>query len=53
MQGLSLEQFYQFTNSSRETLKEQYKEEAEKRIKYRLILEEVIKAEKIKVTDKK
>ena len=52
MQGLSLEQFYQFTNSSRETLKEQYKEEAEKRIKYRLILEEVIKVEKIKVTDK-
>jgi len=52
MQGLSLEQFYQFTNSSRETLKEQYKEEAEKRIKYRLILEEIIKSEKIKVTDK-
>ena len=52
MQGLSLEMFYQYTNSSKETLKEQYKEEAEKRIKYRLILEEVIKAEKIKVTDK-
>ena len=33
--GESLEQFYQFTNSSRETLKEQDKEEAEKRIKYR------------------
>ena len=52
MQGISIDQFYQYTNSSRETLKEQYKEEAEKRIKYRLILEEIIKAEKIKVTDK-
>jgi len=52
MQGISIDQFYQYTNSSRETLKEQYKEEAEKRIKYRLILEEIIKVEKIKVTDK-
>ena len=52
MQGISLEQFYQFTNSNKEALKEQYKEEALKRIKYRLILEEIIKAEKIKVTDK-
>ena len=52
MQGLSLDMFYQYTNSSKDALKEQYKEEAEKRIKYRLILEEIIKAEKIKVTDK-
>ena len=52
MQGLSIEQFYQYTNSNKEALKEQYKEEALKRIKYRLILEEIIKVEKIKVTDK-
>lgn len=52
MQGLSLDMFYQYTNSSKEALKEQYKEEAEKRIKYRLILEQIIKEEKIKVTDK-
>ena len=51
MQGISIDQFYQYTNSSRETLKDQYKEEAEKRIKYRLILEEIIKEEKIEVTD--
>ena len=51
MQGLSIEQFYQYTNSNKEALKEQYKEEALKRIKYRLILEEIIKAEKIEVTD--
>ena len=52
MQGISLEQFYKYTNSNREALKQQYKEEALKRIKYRLILEEIIKEEKIKVTDK-
>ena len=52
MQGISIEQFYQYTNSSKEALKEQYKEEALKRIKYRLILEEIIKVEKIKVSDK-
>ena len=52
MQGITIEQFYQFTHSTKETLKEQYKEEALKRIKYRLILDEIIKAEKIKVTDK-
>lgn len=52
MQGISIDQFYKYTNSSKEALKEQYKEEALKRIKYRLILEQVIKAEKIKITDK-
>ena len=52
MQGISIEQFYKFTNSTKETLKEQYKEEATKRIKYRLILEAIIKAEKITVSDK-
>lgn len=52
MQGISIEQFYQFTNSSKEKLKEEYKEEATKRIKFRLILDEIIKLEKIKVTDK-
>ena len=51
MQGISLEQFFKYTNSNREALKAQYKEEAVKRIKYRLILEEIIKKEKIKVTD--
>ena len=52
MQGITIEQFYQFTHSTKETLKEQYKEEALKRIKYRLILDEIIKAEKITVSDK-
>ena len=51
MQGISIEQFYQYTNSNKEALKEQYKEEALKRIKYRLIIESIIKAEKIEITD--
>ena len=51
MQGITIEQFYKFTRSNEEQLKEQYKEEALKRIKYRLIIEEIIKQEKIEVTD--
>ncbi|MDO4963660.1 MAG: trigger factor [bacterium] len=51
MQGISIEQFYQYTNSNEDTLKDQYKEEALKRIKYRLIIEQIIKEEKIEVSD--
>ena len=52
MQGLSLEQFYQFTNSDEAKLKEQMKDEAVKRITYRLMLEEIAKEEKIEISDK-
>ena len=52
MQGITIEQFYQFTNSNESKLKEQYHDEAIKRIKYRLILEEIIKEEKINIKDK-
>lgn len=51
MQGISIDQFYKYTNSSRDDLKEKYKEEALKRIKYRLIIEEIKKQEKVSVTD--
>lgn len=51
MQGITLEQFYQFTNSNEDMLKEQMKDEAVKRIKYRLMLEEIIKLEKLTATD--
>ena len=51
MQGFSLEQFYQFTNSNEEQLKEQMKPEAIKRLKSRLILEEIVKLEKIDFSD--
>jgi len=52
MQGLTLEQFYQFTNSDEKALKEQMKDEATKRITYRLMLEEIVKQENIKIEDK-
>lgn len=51
MQGITLEMFYQFTNSNEEALKEQMKGEAEKRVKYRFMLEEIISLEKIEVSD--
>ncbi|MBQ8892688.1 MAG: trigger factor [Bacilli bacterium] len=50
MQGITLEQFYQYTNSDEESLKAQMSEEAIKRIKSRLLLEEVANQEKIKIT---
>ena len=52
MQGLTLQQFYQFTNSDEKALKDQMHEEAEKRVLYRLMLEEIAKAEKIEIDDK-
>lgn len=52
MQGITLEQFYQFTNSDENALKEQMKEEANKRVSSRLLLEEIKKAEKIEISDK-
>ena len=51
MQGITLEQFYQFTNSNEEVLRDQMHEEAEKRVKFRLMLEEISKKENIEITD--
>ena len=51
MQGITLEQFYQFTNSDEEALKEQMTDEANKRIKSRFLLEEIKKAENIETTE--
>ena len=51
MQGLSLEQFYQFTNSDETKLREQMKSEAVKRITFRLMLEEIAKKENIVISD--
>ena len=52
MQGITEEMYYQYTNSKKEDITSQMKEDATKRIKYRYLLKEVIKVEKIKVTDK-
>lgn len=52
MQGLTLEQFYQFTNSNEQALKDQMHEEAEKRVASRFLLEEIAKKEKLTVEEK-
>jgi trigger factor len=51
MQGLSMEQYFQFTGSNYEMLLEQVKPQAEKRIKSRLVLEAVVEKEKIEVSE--
>ena len=51
MQGINLQQFYQFTNSDEEALKNQMHTEAVNRVKFRLMLEEIAKVEKIDLTD--
>ena len=50
-QGLSFEQYMQFTGSTPEMLLEQVTPQAEERIKARLVLEAVVKAENIEVSD--
>lgn len=51
MQGLSMDQYFQFTGSNYEMLIEQVKPQAEKRIKSRLVLEAVVAKEKIEVSE--
>ena len=51
MQGITLDMFYQFTNSTAEDLEKQMQKEAEKRVKYRFMLEEIATLEKVEVTD--
>ncbi|MCR4748410.1 MAG: trigger factor [Lachnospiraceae bacterium] len=50
-QGLSFEQYLQFTGMSTDKFMEQVKPQAEKRIKSRLVLEAIVKAENIVPTD--
>jgi len=52
MQGITEEMYYQYTNSKKEDITSQMKDDATKRIKYRYLLKEVIKVEKIKVSEK-
>ncbi len=51
MQGLSLDQYFQFTGLTRAAFLEQLKPQAEKRIQSRLVLEAVAKAENIEASD--
>lgn len=50
MQGLSIEQYLEFTKTSMEDLENQMKPEAENRVKERYLLEEIALEEKIEVT---
>lgn len=49
-QGMSLEQYLQFTGASMDDFKEDIKEDSFRKLKTRLVLEAVIKAENIEVT---
>ncbi len=51
MQGLSIDQYFQFTGTTYDKMIEQVKPQAEKRIKSRLVLEAVAKAENIEATE--
>lgn len=50
-QGLTMEQYMQFTGTTQEQLLEQMKPQAIRRIKTRLVLEEIAKVEDIQITD--
>ena len=52
MQGLSLDQFFKFTGMTEEKLVAEYEEQAKKRVTYRLVLDAIIKKEKISASDK-
>ncbi len=51
MQGLSVEQYLQFTGGTHEDMHKQMEPEAEKRVKYRYLIEMVADAEKIEISD--
>jgi len=50
-QGLSFEQYMQFTGMTPEGFKEQYKEQAEERVKSNLVISEIAKIENVEVSD--
>ncbi|MBQ2473451.1 MULTISPECIES: trigger factor [Lachnospira] len=50
-QGLSLDQYFQYTGATADSLVDEMKPEALKRIKSRLVLEAVVKAENIEATE--
>ncbi|MBU8879594.1 trigger factor [Bacillus sp. FJAT-29790] len=51
MQGMNLELYFQFSGQEESALREQMKEDAEKRVRTNLTLEAIAKAENIEVTD--
>ncbi|AWP37502.1 trigger factor [Heyndrickxia coagulans] len=50
-QGLNLELYYQFSGQNEEALRNQMKEDAEKRVRFNLTLEAIANAENLEVSD--
>jgi trigger factor len=51
MQGMNLEMYYQFAGQDEEAMREQFKKDAEKRVRINLTLEAIANAENIEATD--
>lgn len=51
-QGLKLDDYLKYLNMTRDQLVEQYKDQAGKTVKVRLVMEQLIKAEDLKIEDK-
>jgi trigger factor len=52
MQGLTLDQYFEFSGTTHEDMHKQMEPEATKRVKYRYLIEEVADKEKIEISDK-
>lgn len=52
-QGLAMEQYFQFTGMTAESMMEELRPQAVKRIETRLVLEAIAKAENIEITDER
>lgn len=52
-QGMTMKQYFQFTGLSEEKMMEEFKPEAEKRIRTRLTLEAIVAAENIEVSEER
>ncbi|MBC8063160.1 MAG: trigger factor [Clostridiaceae bacterium] len=50
-QELDLKSYYQYTNTTEEKVREYMKENAEKRVKTKLVVEEIAKVEKVEATE--
>ena len=50
-QGLNIDQYFSYIGGSREKMMEEVKDQADKRIRTRLVLEEIVKAENIVATE--
>ena len=50
-QGMNIEQYFKYTGMNAETMMAQIKPQAEQKIKTQLVLEAIVKAEKIEVSD--